>query len=377
MKRQHQYSLLIGFVLLQIGVLFFYISFIRPQVIALLEGKDFSIDFLQIVHHFYPRFLVERQRFEASFFVEKADQVIVRWLLVSSFFVVLWLLPNTHTIHRFFKLYWNLFVRRKTVKYILTAFFVSIVCYTHDWIEIIGQVRASQVYQSHLLWSWLPFPSELTVFLLYCAMILCSLFVILLMYINQHHLYRLITALSAIAVLLFVGLQLFYYSAEKIDHTYATLNYAAFFVPFLVYDYAKSIGKENMNAWAIQAIGLSIGIVYCMAGLEKLFISKLAWLEPTTLRSYLYLHPTSIGLWVAPYTVICQILSILVLLVQLGFIVGVLFRKYRFYAIVGGIAFHIGTFLMMGIGDYNTPWIFVYIFLLPEVFHKKSPVFIH
>jgi hypothetical protein len=197
------------------------------------------------------------------------------------------------------------------------------------------------------------------------------------MYINQHHLYGLITALSAIAVLLFVGLQLFYYSAEKIDHTYATLNYAAFFVPFLVYDYAKSIGKENMNAWAIQAIGLSIGIVYCMAGLEKLFISKLAWLEPTTLRSYLYLHPTSIGLWVAPYTVICQILSILVLFVQLGFIVGVLFRKYRFYAIVGGIAFHIGTFLMMGIGDYNTPWIFVYIFLLPEVFHKKSPVFIH
>src|SRR6478609_8214677 len=58
-----------------------YLLFIRSQVIPAVEGKAVSW-FQFMIDSLYPRLATESHRFPAEFFLQKADQVILRFSLI-------------------------------------------------------------------------------------------------------------------------------------------------------------------------------------------------------------------------------------------------------------------------------------------------------
>jgi hypothetical protein len=137
-------------------------------------------------------------------------------------------------------------------------------------------------------------------------------------------------------------------------------------MPFLLNEHMKAIHLRQsvQDAWPLQLICVCIAMVYLMAGLEKLLIAGVDWINPDSFRSYLYLHQAPLGLWVAKSNFLCTILPLSAMLFQLGFITILFFPRLKLMILLSGVAFHIGTYLLLEVGWYINAWILVYIFFI-------------
>jgi len=133
-------------------------------------------------------------------------------------------------------------------------------------------------------------------------------------------------------------------------------------MPFLIRETKQDYPIQS--SWPLQWIRIVIASTYLLAGLEKLFTSGSDWLAPETLRGYLFLHQSSLGLWISKFPLVIILVSTLALAFQLGFILIILFPKRKLWFLSAGIGFHFGTVLLMDVGDFLTPWIFVYLFFV-------------
>ena len=77
MHKAQLFKLTIAIVLFGIGTTFIYHAFIRDLVILVYADQAPSW-FDDLVAAIYPRFVVERHRFELSLFLNKADQIFIR-----------------------------------------------------------------------------------------------------------------------------------------------------------------------------------------------------------------------------------------------------------------------------------------------------------
>jgi hypothetical protein len=355
---------------LTIVILLLYLFTGRELIVAALEGKAPSW-FNTIVAAFYPRLAVEKHRFHTDFFISKADQVVIRFCLVQ---VALLTFAAAYTYQQSFRSrihsFWDIHVPVRQVEWLRVLFYLGMIFFTYDWFYYINLVRPAAVFYKPLPLLrvlGIGFPSVPVTGLL-CGMLMVSYIAILL---------RMKPVISsAIATLLFVLLQGWLFSFEKIDHTFSTLTYAALLMPCLLYEYTKAVysGKDIQAGWPLQLIRVCIAMVYLMAGLEKLLIAGIDWIDPDSFRSYLYLHRAPAGLWVAGSTLLCTILPLLGMLFQLGFISILFFPRLKLIILLSGIAFHTGTYLLLDVGWYVNTWIFVYIFFInwpwPAQFRK-------
>ncbi|HEX8528541.1 MAG TPA: hypothetical protein VF646_00895, partial [Cytophagales bacterium] len=254
------------------------------------------------------------------------------------------------------------------VRVLRILFYAALLFFSHEWyFDLSARYGATVFYQPlpllRLLHLGFPPPPVLAVLcgLLWAA---CGLAML-----NVRP-----VAAAGLAAGLFVLLQAWLYSFEKMDHTYALLTYAALPMPFLLAERqrARREGQPFQAAWPLRLIQLVIGLVYLQTGLEKLLIGGPGWLHPETFRNYLYLHQAPLGLWVARSDGLCVLLPALALGFELGFI-GVVFRPaWAWVLLPAGVLFHAGTYLLLGVGWYFNGWIATYIFFVPwEYFTQR------
>lgn len=341
-----------------------YVFWIRELVIqSFYDRAPFWFDTL--VNKLYPRFAVEKHRFEVTFFLRHADQIIIRLGLINSFLIIsIFIRAHWSTVSQRWDQLWNIHIPKSRVWIYAWIVYTCVLYFSYDWYIVLSQLyQAWAFYRPLLIFQLLHIPFPLPIWIgLLCGSLIISCIGVLFRFWS--------IGCSILVALLFTLLQGWIYSFEKLDHAFAPLTYVLWLMPILFYQI-----RHSYSQWALPLMRIIIGTIYLQAGLEKLLIGGIKWLAPDTFRNYLYLHPTTIGLWVAEYDWLCIVFPALALVFQLSFISIVFFPKLRWIVLPVGILFHSGTYILMEIGGFVNAWIWLYgLFLFNESSTKNDQI---
>jgi hypothetical protein len=349
-----------------------YILGIRSGLSEIYAGSSES--WLKwVVDKIYPRFSVEKARFPLSFFLDKADQVIIRFSLISLI-IALFLLLKTSSEK--FQKAWMKYLHGTTSMLnisMIRILFPSVLLWIYKdvWWDLMSHYELRVFYKPVLIFKIfnIGYPTPIIILTLCIILLLSCVSTI----INFR------PAISSfIAMLSFVIIEGFLNSFEKINHGEATLTYCALIFPFLMLDHQKASRKksEYQDSWALGLITFLICLSYLQSGLEKLFIGGLSWLSPDTLRNYILLHQAPAGLWIADNNTLLILLSLAALIFQLGFIF-ILVSRYKYLFLLSGILFHLGVYFLLDVGWYVNSWMLSYLFFIDwkSITLKLSRVF--
>lgn len=325
-------------ILLLNGVYFFYL---QKQVVLLYEGNTDSF-FSNLIHQIYPRFEVEKHRFDLSFFIEKSQQVILRVSIFIS--VIIGGLFFTKEKISFFEQKKDL----DNQHYWRILFYSLLLIASYDWFEslvLLENIRPFFTPISFLKFfqGMPPLWFNLGIYLLMVSSSLLTIFNI------KPHIF------AWISIFCFCFIHGLFCSFEKMNHVFTTFIYVGLLFPF---------SFSSTTSWNIRLLQLSICLTYFFAGIEKLLISHFQWISSTTFKAYLSLHQAPIGMWVAQYDWLCTILPTGALLFQLSFFLQLFYPKLSKWYILGGFCFHWGTTLLFGISWFINPWLMPYIFFV-------------
>ncbi len=335
-----------------------YLLYFRNLVAEAYQGTapNFVVNFIDWV---YPRFSVEKYRFDLSFFLHKADQILLRmtFILVAGWAINYYFIKNKPD-------FWNRPFKRiqafSNLILIKRIFYIGLLAYTWDWIfDLLRITNLAEFYKPVLPFRMLHIPLFSADFfvVLYAIFIITTLCVIF----N----FRAVWC-ACFNTILFVMMQGYFLSFEKIDHGYASLTYATILMPFLVYEIRKNgaFQDKSLKSWSLPLIQCVIAQIYLIAGLEKVFTGGWTWLSPVTFSTYLRLHETSLGLLIAESDFLCVVLPLAALVFQLSFIFILFFPKQKKWFLLAGILFHTSTVILFNVGGYLSSWIFVYLFFI-------------
>jgi len=333
-----------------------YLMAARSWITLLYVGKA-SDTLTTCVGWIYPRFFTEKHRFPVDFFIQKADQVMIRLVLVLCIGLYIGFRINNKNAEKI-----DITSKEKLQNYDLTwlpIYFTTLaLLFTWDWyldLQALYEARAfyAPVFLLRIL--HLPFPSREASF--FCCMLLW-ISALGVTFGGRARAY-----FATLFFVLFLVLQGYQMSFYKIDHTFALFTYWAALMPVILY----LLDKKQDASWYIVCLQIALCLPYTFAGIEKIAIAGFAWLQPYTLQAYLHMHAQPWGLWLAKSDVLCTILSILMLGFELFFILVVRYHWAKFVFLPAGILFHISTYLLMGAGAWIHPWWLCYgIFLLNQ-----------
>jgi hypothetical protein len=127
------------------------ISFCRTGSYCSCLGGKAPGWFNEAVAGFYPRFAVEKHRFDVAFFISKADQVIFRFCLlqlglIGFTAVYTYWLPFRCRIQTC----WNIHVPVRQVYWLKVLFYLILFFFTYDWLYYINLVRPAAVFYQPL-----------------------------------------------------------------------------------------------------------------------------------------------------------------------------------------------------------------------------------
>jgi hypothetical protein len=328
---------------------------IAPFIADYLTDNESYPLFDSLIKTIYPRFIVESQRLPPSFFIGKFEQIILRTDLIALIAILGYYLFRSKNTNSYFNERLKVLAQiNDKQKQVLSAlFYIACLYYTYDWyFDLLKLTAVAGFYKPvGLLKLFVPtFPSKTFIHIiavLYYLQLALSIFL-------KKKL------LPSIAVSLLFILQLaLLQSFEKIDHTFATFTYGILLLPLL---HTK---KSNLQKMGIAGIRLSIGLAYFFSGAEKLLTGGSSWLAGNSLKMHL-LYGNSNFDCLTEYQIVLQLASIMVILFQFLFIFSIVSGKGKIIFTFAGILFHWSTFLVLNVGAFDTPWIFMYVFLIDQ-----------
>lgn len=350
----------------------FYFFQIKPLIIGFFEDRS-PAWFSEAVAWVYPRLAVERSRFDSIFFISKADQIVWRTLfLVALFSVFCLFFLKKNAFQEKLNAFWNLRIPERRIRYFTVLFFGLSLFEAWSWHE---NLEAMQNYLFFYEPVWflkilsVPFPNLFVINTLYFIFSFACLFCI----------FNFRPFLSGlVAVLIFVFFQALHQGFAKTDHAYSTWLYAGLFMPFLLWESQKPDAQNKVAAWAWQLIRIAICTAYWQAGLEKLWVSGGSWASADTFRAYLLMFNTPLGIWVSASDWLCRLLPLGTLFFQLFFCSILFFKPLQYFFLPLGVLFHVGVYLLFGIGGYVTFWYVVYLFFINwEAVERKIQMYFY
>jgi hypothetical protein len=122
--------------------------------------------------------------------------------------------------------------------------------------------------------------------------------------------------------------------------------------------------------WPIRMVWLLMSLVFCAAGASKLVRSGHAWftsdhLAMTLIQAHHY-HlkpPTPIGLYLARFPLLCNVMAAGVVMLELAFPLALVWRRVRAPIVLATLMMQIGIGLLMAV--WFRQFLFLYIFWVP------------
>ncbi|WP_338793061.1 hypothetical protein [Bernardetia sp. MNP-M8] len=360
-----------------------YWFWIRNYTLAYFDKNTNSVTwFSDLVESLYPRLKTEKYRFESSFFIKKSDQIAIRFLVIG-FILSLFLLPKIYKKTKLLFIKNTIYSQKITPTHqalLVIYFLTSNSLLSNEWLEILTEYNQIAVLYEPISFYKLLSSSFPSLFFLKKAFSFFTIitgigisFGLLSLFFQRKILFKTILFFCVtLSSILFIYLQGFLYGFGKIEHTYATWNWVCILLPFWMYQ--TNFKKSDSTTILIPQnyfLFLAVGLVYTSSGLEKIFIGGGSWINGNVFLSYLKTSPTDWGQNLSNYPFLVTFFSILVIFWESSFLLILHQNKYiRLTFIFIGVCFHIGTFFFLGVGHYFSPWIWVYVFLLP-VFEEK------
>ncbi|MDW7692127.1 hypothetical protein R9C00_14700 [Flammeovirgaceae bacterium SG7u.111] len=355
--KHNQWLLLILGAAFLFDLVFFFL--IYPALPSLFDGSGSDSLLSKLVHVAYPRFEVERHRFPAEFFIQKAEQVCWRFNLSALLLALFFYLPQKFpSLKKKAGKWWNGDTSVANVHFLRIVFFLAMLGFTFDWYTYLNEYgAASAFYKPVLLFKLLhlPYPSPIYIkvwWVVYWLAILLT-FLDIKSWVS-----------SSVAAGLFFLFHGYLQSFEKISHAYAAFGYAAMLMPFLFFQQKKAVasGEKIQEGWALKLIQLAIVFAYFFAGLEKVLTSGVDWLDGSSILHYAQSHGTSYGENSFLNSLLNPLMAMGAVALQLTFPVILVFPRLRYFYLPFGAMFHIGTVLTVGVGSFVNPWVFCYLF---------------
>ncbi|MFN3316689.1 MAG: hypothetical protein ACK40K_07740, partial [Raineya sp.] len=279
MKSVHKYYVIVSLIAFNILFQVFYWLYFREKISTMYYAENVEGFWAAVVETFYPRFFVEKHRFDLSFFLAKTEQIVWRFALLSSVLAGLFVFLKRNFWENSF---WNVVISRKKVLFLQILLALGWLYESFTWYNSLLRLsHLKELYEPCWLVRFIPFPDEEAVFYWFAVFYLF----LLLSFVP-----RVASVFWSLSVILAIILLGFLYGFSKIDHTYATWLYVSMLLPFLLKN------KNEVEAWALRLMQCVVAMVYLQAGLEKLLISGWEWFLPQTLQSHLEAHPTTWGL---------------------------------------------------------------------------------
>ncbi len=161
-----------------------------------------------------------------------------------------------------------------------------------------------------------------------------------------------------------------FFGFGKIDHTYASL-YAGI-IGMIVCRIAIIQNQENAGQ-GYRIFQAFIWSCYFFSGLEKISMSGLAWFDGKHFDQICQNHSKELCNSISSN----PILGSTILLLGIGFqILSPLqwrFQKWGYINVFGGIVFHLGTWILFNVGGWQSPWLYMLLFLWPANQKKLAP----
>lgn len=291
----------------------------------------------------YPRLAIETQRLPFSFFEQRIELIAYRFSLISSLAIVLVWGGFQKTIQFYTE-------RKKDLPYVKTIpafYFLLLGVLMYEWRnDLAGIVELNYFYSP--IWLLKPFGKGFLQTFPYS-------YYIFLFSVPLHFFKKTQTTASVISFLSFLSCYSIIQSFGKVDHGMIPVLFCTFF--YMLF----RLKKDNLY---IQLIGLSIGFMYFFSGLEKLTAGGLDFVNGSILKSHLLDSEIPNILTHQPFI---SLISIGVLVFQLGFVFAIPKKKTRIVIIATGLIFHLSITFFMGINDWINPWLLSYLWLIPII----------
>lgn len=376
MNSNKKYRFWIIFLLILLSQLLYWF-WIRNYTLAYFDiNNNSSTWFSNLVESLYPRLKTEKYRFDASFFIKKSDQIAIRFLFVSSVFALFFVPTFYQKAKAFFikNTVYSQQTTRKSQYFLIIYFLISNVLLSNEWLEILTEYsQIATLYEPISFYKFVS-PSFPSLFFLKNSFIFLKIitgigisFAVLSLFFRKQILFKFLLVCVFLSSFLFIYLQGFLYGFGKIEHTYATWNWVCMLLPVWIYqNHFKNSNNQN------YLLFLAVGLIYTFSGLEKICIGGWEWINGNALLSYLQNSPTDLGQYLSNYPFLIMLFSVLTILWETSFLLILHKNKYiRLTLIFIGVCFHVGVYFSMYVGHYFSPWIWVYIFLLP-FFEEKT-----
>ncbi len=341
MTKKVLYILLSLCIFLLIFINSFYFLYIKDQI-SLLYTENADPWFSNLIHQLYPRFEVEKHRFDVHFFIEKSQQVILRLSMYVSLTIGALFFTKQKILF---------FEKEKDIinqKILRILYYVLLLIASYDWFESLILLENIRPFFHPISFFKIfnkmpPLWLNLSIYFIMVASSLLTIFNV------KPQLF------SWVSIFFFIYIHGLFCSFEKMNHVFTTFIYAGLLLPF---------SFSSKTSWNLRLLQIAICLTYFFAGAEKLLISHFSWVSQTTFKAYLSLHQAPFGMWVASQDWLCMILPTGALLFQLTFFLQLLFPKLSKWYILGGFCFHWGTTLLFGISWFINPWLMPYIFFI-------------
>ena len=153
-----------------------------------------------------------------------------------------------------------------------------------------------------------------------------------------------------------------YQAGGSIDHAWASLQYGMMFMSLWLFTWWKF---PDLKATGFRLFQAGIWGCYFFAGLEKIFLSGIHWFSPEHFGNLCLLHPGKGCDWFAAHPVLAGAALFAVLAFQLLSPLQWRFPRWGYVTAGTGLLFHLGTWLILGVGGWQSPWMAMLVFLLP------------
>jgi len=168
--------------------------------------------------------------------------------------------------------------------------------------------------------------------------------------------------IAVAGLVLWTWLLAVFFGFGKIDHTYASLFSANIFLVIWLF-YWRRFPEEGYAGFRLFQAG--IWGCYFFAGLEKLLLSGWNWIGNQHFQNLCWLHPGPVCEWIGSVPFLPEFTLLTALFFQLATAIQWRFPRWGYVNSIGGLLFHLGTWVIFDVGGWQSPWILMLVFLWP------------
>lgn len=136
----------------------------------------------------------------------------------------------------------------------------------------------------------------------------------------------------------------------------------------LVLSAAPRAPRET-DGWALRLVQLFVAQIYFFSGWAKLRAAGLSWASAANIRAWLLLSNqddqlavfTAPGLWIADHPWLCALMGAAALIVDLGFIAALFWRRGRPLLVALAAAFHLGILFTQNYAFLSAPLLLLFV----------------